>query len=135
MERYFNYYLIQTYIPSMLIVILSWVSFWIDKDAVPARITLGLLTVLTMTTQASGVNQHLPRVSYVKAIDVWMSTCLIFVFGALVEYSIVNVLARKDKSVHLKVSKTEVKRRSDDKMDIYTVSMEVGLEQMMACYA
>ena len=37
----------------MLVVILSWVSFWIDIDAVPARITLGLLTVLTMTTQVS----------------------------------------------------------------------------------
>ena len=129
MERYFNYYLIQTYIPSMLIVILSWVSFWIDKDAVPARITLGLLTVLTMTTQASGVNQQLPRVSYVKAIDVWMSTCLIFVFGALVEYSIVNVLARKDKSLHLITSKAPGKKRRDSKGEVYAVSMEVGLKQ------
>ena len=52
-ERQFEFYLLQTYIPSMLVVILSWVSFWIDIDAVPARITLGLLTVLTMTTQVS----------------------------------------------------------------------------------
>ena len=37
------------------------------------------------------------RVSYIKAIDVWMFTCMVFVFGALVEYSIVNVLARSDK--------------------------------------
>ena len=50
-ERQFEFYLLQTYVPSIMIVILSWVSFWIDIDAVPARITLGLLTVLTMTTQ------------------------------------------------------------------------------------
>ncbi len=49
--RQFEFYLLQTYVPSVMIVILSWVSFWIDIDAVPARITLGLLTVLTMTTQ------------------------------------------------------------------------------------
>ena len=35
--------------------------------------------------------------SYVKAIDVWMATCLVFVFGGLVEYSAVNVLHRKQK--------------------------------------
>ena len=49
-----------------------------------------------MTTQSSGISARLPRVSYVKAIDVWMTTCLAFVFGALIEYSIVNVLARKE---------------------------------------
>ncbi|KAL3308494.1 hypothetical protein Ciccas_012974 [Cichlidogyrus casuarinus] len=30
-----------------------------------------------------------------QAIDVWMSTCLIFVFGALIEYAVANMLARK----------------------------------------
>ncbi len=54
-KRQFEFYLLQTYVPSMLVVILSWVSFWIDIDAVPARITLGLLTVLTMTTQVSSI--------------------------------------------------------------------------------
>lgn len=81
--------------PTMLVVILSWVSFWINVEASPARVSLGLLTVLTMTTQSTGVNQSMPRVSYIKAIDVWMSCCLMFVFSGLVEYAIVNVLSRK----------------------------------------
>jgi uncharacterized protein YqfA (UPF0365 family) len=62
--------MIQFYIPSVLIVLLSWVSFWLTIDAVPARISLGILTVLTMTTQRSAGTASLPRVSYVKAIDV-----------------------------------------------------------------
>ena len=37
------------------------------------------------------------RVSYIKSIDVWMFTCMVFVFGALIEYSAVNVLARRRK--------------------------------------
>lgn len=42
------------YCPSTMLVIVSWVSFWLDKDAVPARVSLGVTTLLTMTTQASG---------------------------------------------------------------------------------
>lgn len=78
-----------------MIVTLSWLSFWLNVDATPARISLGVVTVLTMTTQASLAQASLPRVSYVKAIDVWMSVCLIFVFAALVEYAGINVRARK----------------------------------------
>lgn len=95
--RSYGYYITQIYVPSLLVVLLSWVNFWLDCEAVPARISLGLLTVLTMTTQSSGARADLPRVSYVKAIDIWMATCLTFVFAALVEFAYVNVLCRKVK--------------------------------------
>lgn len=36
-----GYFTIQTYIPCILTVVLSWVSFWIKKDATPARTALG----------------------------------------------------------------------------------------------
>ncbi|TSX30742.1 Glycine receptor subunit alphaZ1 [Bagarius yarrelli] len=61
LERQMGYYLIQMYIPSLLIVILSWVSFWINMDAAPARVALGITTVLTMTTQSSGSRTSLPK--------------------------------------------------------------------------
>jgi len=95
LRRDVGYFLIQVYVPSMLIVILSWVSFWINVDASPARVSIGLLTVLTTTTQSSQSTASLPRVSYIKAIDVWMSVSLLFVFAALLEYAIVNVLSRR----------------------------------------
>ena len=38
------------YIPCILIVILSWVGFWIDYRSTPARVALGITTVLTMST-------------------------------------------------------------------------------------
>ena len=38
-----------------------------------ARVTLGMMTVLTISAQ--GEKKNLPRLSYVKAIDVWMSVC------------------------------------------------------------
>lgn len=41
LSRRMGYFTIQTYIPCILTVVLSWVSFWINKDAVPARTSLG----------------------------------------------------------------------------------------------
>ena len=69
-------------------------------DAVPARISLGVTTVLTMATQLSGSRESAPKVSYPKALDVWMAACMLFVFSALVEYAFVNVLAREKKKKH-----------------------------------
>lgn len=97
--------MVQMYIPSMLVVVISWISFWLNVESAAGRISLGVLTVLTMTTQSSGVNASLPRVSYTKAIDIWMSTCLLFVFSALIEFAVANVLSRKDMNKNISFKK------------------------------
>ena len=53
---------------------------------------LGITTVLTMTTISTGVRSSLPRISYVKAIDIYLVMCFVFVFAALLEYAAVNYL-------------------------------------------
>ncbi|GAB6033168.1 hypothetical protein CHUAL_012774 [Chamberlinius hualienensis] len=92
--RSMGYYLIQIYIPSSLIVIISWVSFWLNRNASPARVSLGVTTVLTMTTLMSSTNAALPKISYVKSIDVYLGTCFVMVFAALLEYAWVGYLAK-----------------------------------------
>jgi gamma-aminobutyric acid receptor subunit beta len=124
LQRNIGYFIFQTYLPSILIVMLSWVSFWINHEATSARVALGTLiiiiplfliiitmkcfcqgitTVLTMTTISTGVRSSLPRISYVKAIDVYLVMCFVFVFAALLEYAAVNYTfwgARAKKKVH-----------------------------------
>ncbi|CAG7832010.1 unnamed protein product [Allacma fusca] len=93
--RSMGYYLIQIYIPSSLIVVISWVSFWLNRNAAPARVYLGITTVLTMTTLMSSTNKALPKISYVKSIDVFLGTCFVMVFAALLEYATVGYLAKR----------------------------------------
>ncbi|XP_071550013.1 glycine receptor subunit alpha-2-like isoform X3 [Panulirus ornatus] len=91
-KRRLGYYLFHTYIPTCLIVIMSWISFWIRPEAVPARVTLGVTSLLTLSTQHANSQKSLPPVSYIKAIDVFMSSCTVFVFFSLMEYALVNVV-------------------------------------------
>uniref|UniRef100_A0A1B0DHN4 Neurotransmitter-gated ion-channel transmembrane domain-containing protein n=1 Tax=Phlebotomus papatasi TaxID=29031 RepID=A0A1B0DHN4_PHLPP len=92
LKRRLGYYLFHTYVPTCLIVIMSWVSFWIKPEAAPARVTLGVTSLLTLSTQHAKSQASLPPVSYLKAVDAFMSVCTIFVFMALMEYCLVNIV-------------------------------------------
>lgn len=50
----------------------------------------GITTVLTMTTLSSVARTSLPRVSYVTAMDLFVTVCFLFVFAALMEYATLN---------------------------------------------
>lgn len=89
LQRQLGYYILQEFIPTILIVALSWVGFWIDERSVPARVSLGITTVLAITTLMFGVQSSLPRVGHVKAIDVYLLGSFLFVFAALVEFAFI----------------------------------------------
>uniref|UniRef100_A0A3Q3GX52 Gamma-aminobutyric acid type A receptor subunit alpha6a n=1 Tax=Labrus bergylta TaxID=56723 RepID=A0A3Q3GX52_9LABR len=93
LQRKLGYYLIQTYIPLIMVVVLSQVSFWINKESVPARTVAGITTVLTMTTLSISARQSLPKVAYATAMDWFIAVCFAFVASALIEFAAVNYFA------------------------------------------
>ncbi|XP_048851398.1 gamma-aminobutyric acid receptor subunit alpha-6 isoform X1 [Brienomyrus brachyistius] len=113
LQRKMGFFMIQTYIPCIMTVILSQVSFWIDKDSVPARTVFGITTVLTMTTLSISARHSLPKVSYATAMDWFIAVCFAFVFSALIEFAAVNYFStlqakrEKRKAAALKVAALE----------------------------
>ena len=96
LKRNVEYFILQTYMPCALVTMLrqdertlceapyilnefSWISFWINHEATAARVSLGITTVLTMTTISTNVRASLPKLPDIKALDVYMLMC--FVFG------------------------------------------------------
>jgi len=71
-------------------------ALWLPQDAVPARVALGITTVLTIVYFLGTVNSSMPRVSYMKAIDVHLFVSFGFVFATMLEYVILlNVTDKK----------------------------------------
>ncbi len=72
-----------------------------------------------MTTISTGVRSSLPRISYVKAIDIYLVMCFVFVFAALLEYAAVNYTywgARAKKKKKEKKQKEKEERENKEAM-------------------
>lgn len=52
LQRKMGFFLIQTYIPCIMTVILAQVSFWINKESVPARTVFGKRTLNSLYSHA-----------------------------------------------------------------------------------
>lgn len=120
LAREMGFFMMDYYVPSILIVVISWVSFWLHVDASAPRIVLGNVvlwseyrcwcfiffkyvqysfsgtnTILAFMTLASKVENSLPKVSYIKASEIWFLGCTIFLFAAMVEFAFVNTIYRR----------------------------------------
>ncbi|CAF3209988.1 unnamed protein product [Rotaria socialis] len=90
LRRHVGYFLIQLYIPCILVVFLSWVGLWLNREATNDRINLGVTTVLTLIFVIMEGKKDLPKVSYLTALDCFIAVCFIFVFSTLFEFALVH---------------------------------------------
>ena len=72
-----------------------------------------------MTTISTGVRSSLPRISYVKAIDIYLVMCFVFVFAALLEYAAVNYTYW---GARAKKKKKEKKQKEKEQKELIVVS-------------
>lgn len=60
------------------------------------RAGMGMTTLLVLTAMFGSTRGSVPRVSYSSYLDIWMVTCIIFVFASLIEFTVVHSLDRKN---------------------------------------
>ena len=95
----FNFPLHIVYFNIGLFVVVSWISFVVPPEVIPGRmallVTLFLVlvnifnTVTTNTPKAEGIYNFIQAMALyifpgLTAIEMWMLSCILFVFGALI---------------------------------------------------
>ena len=114
-RRYFNSVFFCSYFPAQMMVILAGLSMWVDVNSVPARVGMGVTTILTISTLIQGLKSSLPKVAYLTALDIYLWVCFFFVFSTTCEYSMLNYwmtqhdeeLDEKSKNIRKKKSRGE----------------------------
>jgi len=91
-DRKYSLYIIQFYIPSSLICVISWIGVFLDPHEMEARVSLGITTSLSAIILSFMLNQIAPLTAYIRIIDVWLLFCQGLVLSVLVEFSVVNFL-------------------------------------------
>uniref|UniRef100_A0A670Y9B8 Gamma-aminobutyric acid receptor subunit pi n=1 Tax=Pseudonaja textilis TaxID=8673 RepID=A0A670Y9B8_PSETE len=130
LKRNILYFILETYVPSSLLVILSWVSFWITLDSVPARTCIGVTTVLSMTTLMMGSRKSMTNANgFIKAIDIYLGICFSFIFGALVEYAVVHYITSQKHACKTQGPGAGSETENKTPIDIFNTSFTSSFNQ------
>ena len=75
----------------IVMVSLSYLGFWVNPAATPARVALGIISILTVVTNMHSLRKETPPLPYNTWIDLLVFTCLAFNLMAFIEQVAVNV--------------------------------------------
>ncbi|XP_071521650.1 glycine receptor subunit alpha-4 [Panulirus ornatus] len=89
------FYFSTVFFPGIILVTSSFITFWLEWNAVPARVMIGVTTMLNFFTTSNSFRSTLPVVSNLSAMNVWDSVCMFFIYVSLLEFVVVNYVGRK----------------------------------------
>ena len=75
LQRHMGYFLLQVYVPSVLLVAMSWVTFWLNREATSDRVGLGESVTYTFNSNILDIIQYMlwPFVSRIHIT--YLQTC------------------------------------------------------------
>ena len=72
--------LLTTYLPTTLLLTITLITIFFDKDLFADAISVNLTIMLVMTTIFTSKIEELPPTSDMKMIDIWLIFCLVVPF-------------------------------------------------------
>ena len=94
-QRKQSYFLFKVITPLILIVMMSWVAFWIDPADSGTDISVAVTSMLTLIAYRFAIGTFLPVISYLTRLDLFILGSTLLVFFSLVEVVVTSNLVRK----------------------------------------
>ena len=74
------------FIPSGLMVVISWISFVVKFEVVPGRLGLLITLLLVMNNMSNSVTSTMPKSGTLCPLVLWIQHSMLFIAAALFEY-------------------------------------------------
>jgi len=87
LSRKMSFYIVTYYLPSGLFVVVSWISFLVNPEVIPGRMTLLITIFLVLINIFNTIQTNSPQAEGLTAMEAWVIACIVFVFAALMEYT------------------------------------------------
>ena len=104
--------LLTTYLPTILLLLITFVTIFFEKDLFGDAIAVNLTIMLVMTTIFTSKIEELPPTSDMKMIDLWLIFCLVVPFTAVILRTAIESLTC---ICHICCSETKEKDSKGDK--------------------
>jgi hypothetical protein len=96
-KRKQGYFVAQIIVPLILIVMMSWVIFWVDPKESGTDIGVAVTCMLTLIAYRFAIGKFLPVISYMTRLDYFILFSTFLVFASLIESVLTSLLARRKK--------------------------------------
>ena len=94
MKRQAQYYILRGFIPSSLLVCLTWASFWLPTSSYPARIALIVTSFLTSIVLYQGSTLHVHQMT---VMQIFLFGNISFIVVTLLEYLLAVKIDHKNR--------------------------------------
>jgi hypothetical protein len=92
-KRLVQHYLVKVIIPLLLIVMMSWMVFWIDPTNGSSQISVAVTSMLTLIAYRFAVGAEVPKLPYLTRLDAFILASSLLVFLSLIEVLVTTRLA------------------------------------------
>ena len=96
LKRRFLSELLGTYLPTILLLGISFATVFFKAEYFEAALTVNLTNMLVLTTIFISVMQTLPKTAYVKHIDIWLIFCQLIPFAEVLLITAAEYLRKPD---------------------------------------
>lgn len=93
-----GFYVSSTYVPTFLMVLICYSTFFFELDDFNDRIMVSLTALLVLATLFTQITETTPTTSYLKLLDVWFVACILINFSIVIVLVAINAQRMRENS-------------------------------------
>ncbi|XP_068226093.1 uncharacterized protein [Palaemon carinicauda] len=99
--RLYGHAILNIYIPSLILLIISYFTLFFRKSFFDVRVMAALTALLVLATLFAQASASLPKTSYFKMVDIWLLFCVMMTFVVIIFHILIDNRLTEDAKVQV----------------------------------